>query len=77
MAGLQNVPGSPEPDSYYLCLSELVSYKRVDLAVEACTRTGRRLIVAGDGPERKLLESIAGPTVSFVGRVDNEALPAL
>ena len=54
-----------------------MSYKRVDLAVEACTRTGRRLIVAGDGPERKLLESIAGPTVSFVGRVDNEALPAL
>lgn len=77
MAALQDVPGSPEPDSYYLCLSELVSYKRVDLAVEACTRTGRRLIVAGDGPERKLLESIAGPTVSFVGRVDNEALPAL
>ena len=77
MAGLQNVPGTPEPGSYYLCLSELVSYKRVELAVEACTRTGRRLVVAGDGPERKRLESIAGPTVSFVGRVDNEALPAL
>ena len=77
MAGLQNVPGTPEPGSYYLCLSELVSYKRVDLAVEACTRTGRRLVVAGDGPERKRLESIAGPTVSFVGRVDNAALPAL
>ena len=77
MAGLQSVPGTPEPGSYYLCLSELVSYKRVDLAVEACTRTGRRLVVAGDGPERKRLESIAGPTVSFVGRVDNAALPAL
>ena len=77
MAALQDVPGSPEPGSYYLCLSELVSYKRVDLAVEACTRTGRRLVVAGDGPERKRLESMAGPTVSFVGRVDNAALPAL
>lgn len=77
MAGLQSVPGTPEPGSYYLCLSELVSYKRVDLAVEACTRTGRRLVVAGDGPERKRLKSIAGPTVSFVGRVDNAALPAL
>lgn len=54
-----------------------MSYKRVDLAVEACTRTGRRLVVAGDGSERKRLESIAGPTVSFVGRVDNAALPAL
>ena len=54
-----------------------MSYKRVDLAVEACTRTRRRLVVAGDGPERKRLESIAGPNVSFVGRVDNAALPAL
>ena len=76
-AGVTSFPGTPEPGSYYLCLSELVSYKRVDLAVEACTRTGRRLVVAGDGPERKRLESIAGPTVSFVGRVDNAALPAL
>ncbi len=49
----------------------------MDLAVEACTRTRRRLVVAGDGPERKRLESIAGPNVSFVGRVDNAALPAL
>lgn len=77
MASLRNVPGHPEPGGYYLCLSELVSYKRVDLAVKACTHTERRLIIAGDGPERSRLESIAGPTVSFVGRVDNEILPAL
>ena len=77
MAGLQSVPGTPEPGSYYLCLSELVSYKRVDLAVEACTRTGQRLGRCGGWPGRKRLESIAGPNVSFVGRVDNAALPAL
>lgn len=76
MAGLQSVPGTPEPGSYYLCLSELVSYKRV-----MSWRWRRALYRAaacrcGDGPERKRLESIAGPTVSFVGRVDNAALPA-
>ena len=34
---LKTLPGQPEAGSYYLCLGELVSYKRVDLAVKACT----------------------------------------
>lgn len=59
------------PGDYYLVVSELVSYKRVDLAVAACARTGRRLIVAGAGPERTRLEALAGPSVRFVGRVDD------
>jgi glycosyltransferase involved in cell wall biosynthesis len=46
----------------------LVGYKRIDLAVEACTRLGRRLVVLGAGPERKRLDQRAGPTVTFVGR---------
>jgi glycosyltransferase involved in cell wall biosynthesis len=54
--------------NYYLVLSRLVSYKRIDLAVEACTRTGRRLIVIGDGPDRQRLQAAAGPTVTFLGR---------
>lgn len=70
-------PGQPEAGTYYLCLGELVAYKRVDLAVAACTRTARSLVVAGDGAERKRLEGMAGPTIRFVGRVDEEALPAL
>ena len=55
---------------YYLCLGQLVGYKRVDLAVRACTRLGRPLVVAGDGACRKALQALAGPTVRFVGRVD-------
>jgi glycosyltransferase involved in cell wall biosynthesis len=55
-------------EDYYLILSRLVPYKRIDLAIEACTRTGRRLMVIGDGPERARLESLAGPTVKFLGR---------
>jgi glycosyltransferase involved in cell wall biosynthesis len=59
---------SKDIDDYYLVLSRLVSYKRIDLAVEACTLTGRRLMVIGDGPDRERLEAMAGPTVTFLGR---------
>jgi glycosyltransferase involved in cell wall biosynthesis len=59
---------SAEIDDYYLILSRLVPYKRVDLAVEACTRTGRKLVVIGDGSDRARLEKMAGPTVTFLGR---------
>jgi glycosyltransferase involved in cell wall biosynthesis len=59
------------PGDYYFVVSELVSYKRVDLAVKACARSGRRLIVAGAGPERAKLEALAGPSVRFVGRLND------
>jgi glycosyltransferase involved in cell wall biosynthesis len=59
---------SKSVDDYYLILARLVSYKRIDVAIEACTRTGRRLMVIGDGPDRARLESLAGPTVTFLGR---------
>ena len=55
---------------YYLCLGRLVDYKRVDHAIIACNMTGRRLIVAGTGPAEAYLRGIAGPTVEFVGQVD-------
>lgn len=54
--------------SFYLVISELVSYKRIDLAVEAFNNLGKKLIVIGDGPERKRLESIAKPNIEFLGR---------
>lgn len=57
------------PDDYFLVVSRLVSYKRIDLAVEACTRLGRKLIVIGDGPDRNRLERMAGPTIRFMGRL--------
>ena len=65
---------SREVEDYYLVLARLVSYKRIDLAVEACTRTGRRLIVIGDGPDRERLEKLAGPTVSFLGRQPDQVV---
>ena len=63
--------GSAANDNFYLIISRLAPYKRLDLAVEACKRLGRRLIVIGDGPARRDLESIAGPQTEFLGRADD------
>lgn len=59
---------STHGDDYYLILSRLLSYKRLDLAIEACNRLRRRLVIIGDGPDRKRLASIAGRTIEFLGR---------
>ena len=58
--------GSP-PGPYFLIVSALVPYKRIDVAMEACRLAGVPLIVAGDGPERARLQALAGPGVEFVG----------
>lgn len=69
---------SSDIDDFYLIVSRLSAYKRIDLAIEACNWLGRRLIIIGDGPDRARLEGLAGPTVSFQGRqpdaVVNQAL---
>jgi glycosyltransferase involved in cell wall biosynthesis len=65
---------SDADDGYLLVAARLLAYRRIDLAVEACTRLGRQLVVVGDGPERRRLEVLAGPSVRFVGRVDRPIL---
>jgi glycosyltransferase involved in cell wall biosynthesis len=65
----------PGPVSdHYLVLSELMSHKRIDVAVRAFNRLGLPLVVVGDGPDARRLQRMAGPTVRFTGRVsDREA----
>ena len=65
------------PGDYYLIVSRLVPYKRIDLAVRAFTRLGLPLVIAGAGRDRAALEQLAGPTVTFLGRVPDEDLPDL
>lgn len=65
---------SDHSEDYFLIVSRLVSYKRVDLAVEAFSKAGRKLVVIGDGPDRARLEKLAGPTVSFLGRASDAAV---
>ena len=61
-------------EEFFLVVSRLVPYKRVDLAVEAFTRLRRPLVVVGDGPELPRLRAMAGPTVRFAGEVSDAAL---
>lgn len=59
--------GSPANSAeYYLVVSRLVPYKRVDLAVQACKALNKRLIVAGKGPELSKLKKLAGPNTEFI-----------
>jgi glycosyltransferase involved in cell wall biosynthesis len=67
----------PTQDDYYLVVSRLIPYKRINLAVQAFNLLGLPLIIAGDGRDREALEALAGPTVAFLGRVPDEALPDL
>jgi glycosyltransferase involved in cell wall biosynthesis len=63
-----------EADDYYLVLSRLIGYKRIDRAVQAFNLLGKRLVIVGDGPDRERLAKTAGPTIYFAGRAsDNEA----
>ncbi|HEX8288572.1 MAG TPA: glycosyltransferase [Pyrinomonadaceae bacterium] len=66
-------PDEPDED-FYLVLSRLISYKQIDLAVEACKKLNRRLIVIGEGPDRKRLEQIAGKQTEFLGRQPDEVV---
>ena len=65
------------PEDFFLVVSRLNAYKRIDLAVRACTTLALPLIVVGDGPDRAALERMAGPTVRFVGRLPDAEVTAL
>jgi glycosyltransferase involved in cell wall biosynthesis len=58
-----------KPRDYYLAFGRVVPYKRVDLAVAACTRLGRRLKVAGDGRALDAVRAQAGEGTEFLGKV--------
>lgn len=61
---------------YYFVLSRLVSYKRFDLAVQACKELGKKLVVIGDGPEKENLVKIADgdENIVFLGRQSDEVV---
>ena len=66
-----------DDDGYYLIVSRLVPYKRVDIAVDACEKLGKRLKVVGVGPEMDDLKARAGKYTEFLGFVPDEKLPEL
>jgi glycosyltransferase involved in cell wall biosynthesis len=69
-------PGDRRED-YYVTVGRLVPYKRVDLLVAAFARLGRRLLIVGDGPERRHLERGAGESIRFLGWLPDEEVAAI
>ncbi len=67
LAPFEDVP----PRDYFLTGGRLVPYKRIDLAVKACTALNVPLVVFGDGRDKAELMANAGPSVRFVGRVSD------
>ncbi|HEY5330000.1 MAG TPA: glycosyltransferase [Acidobacteriaceae bacterium] len=59
---------------HYLCAGRLVSYKRTEILMEACRRAGRKLRIAGAGPEEDRLRRLAGEDVQFLGELSTPPL---
>jgi glycosyltransferase involved in cell wall biosynthesis len=68
---------STSGNGYYLIVSALVPYKRVDLAVRAFNLLGERLLIVGKGPEEKMIAQIAGKNVQMLGWKNDADLAAL
>ncbi len=64
-------PGTP-PEDYFLIVSRLMPYKRIDLAIEACNRLQLPLVIIGGGRDEQRLKQLAGPTIRFMGRLSDE-----
>jgi glycosyltransferase involved in cell wall biosynthesis len=66
---------APVPrEDFYLVVSAFAPYKRLDLAVRACNRLGRKLVLIGKGQEEARLRTLAGPTVQILGWQPDEVI---
>ncbi|MCD6418813.1 glycosyltransferase [bacterium] len=71
-AEIADIVPTPDVGDYYLCLSRLVPYKRIDIAIEAFNRLGRQLVVVGTGPQLKQFRKMAKSNVKIMGFVSDE-----
>lgn len=69
-------PNHKPPEDFYLAVSALVGYKRIDVAVDAFRQNGRKLVVIGGGPELGALKALAAdaPNIHFLGRQPDDVL---
>lgn len=61
-----------EPESYFLIVSRLIPYKRIDLAIEACNMLQLPLVIIGGGRDLDRLKKLSGPTIRFLGRLSDQ-----
>ena len=64
----------PRKGDFFLVAGALVPYKRVEIAIQAFNQNGRRLIVAGGGPEQSRLQKLAAGNIEFRGHVTDDEL---
>jgi len=60
-----------QPEDYFLVVSRLMPYKRIDLAIQACNRLQLPLVIIGSGRDQQRLQQMAGPTIRFLGRLSD------
>jgi len=62
------------PKEFYLIVSQMRKYKRIDIAIEAFNKLGLNLVIIGDGPERKKLQRKANKNIKFLGWQSDEVV---
>ena len=67
-------PAAVQRENFYLCVSALVPYKKTEVAIEACGRLGRPLVVIGSGPEARRLKKLAGRQTTLLGWQPDEVI---
>ena len=67
---------SPDHDEYFLIVSRLVPYKRIDLAVQAFSALGLPLRIIGSGRDEKQLRKLAKKNVAFLGHLPDDQVRA-
>jgi glycosyltransferase involved in cell wall biosynthesis len=66
------VGGEPAKGDYFLVISRLLAWKKIDIAIEACKALDVKLKIIGEGPDKKRLLNIGQGKVEFLGHVDDE-----
>ena len=71
------VPAEEEPEDYYLIVSALVPYKRLELAIDAFNKRNEPLLIVGTGPQEAKLKARAGTNIRFLGGLLQQELRPL
>ena len=72
------LPGLPSAHDYsagyFLIVSQLTPYKKIDVAVEAFNKLELPLLIIGEGPQKEYLQKIARQNIKFLGRVSDDLI---
>lgn len=74
---VEQIRFSTHDEGYFLIVSQLTPYKKIDRAISVFNKLRRRLVIVGDGPQAQYLRTIAGPTIELLGWKSNEVVAEL